>query len=242
MKFPKRLAIAAFALTGLVQVTNAQIFDYTYTGDYLPNDPQTVPTWQQPLAGVNTTASVDNSILTIASTSTDGYLFYRQTPGEAWTGGASTMEFVFKVDSQLDGVTFSQSIGIFTGTYAALLVISPTAITNGGFFGEYASYALDATVSHSYWISASETGVMNLYVDYNPTAVMTVQMSDSTGNYLEFGATTSFGGGTVEWDSVSWTNDGAFAPVPEPASVVLVGLAALLIVPMHRRFARRQQA
>lgn len=237
MKIQKRLVVVALSLMGLIQAGNAQIFDYSYTPEYLPNDPQTIPTWQQPLPALNTTASVDNNILTIASTAPEGYLFYRQAPGEAWDGGAAnTLEFVFKVNSILDGVGFSQSIGIFTGSYAAILVVSPTAITNGAFFGQYASYALDATQFHSYWFTTSETGLMNVYIDQNPTPVMSFQMEATTANYFEFGATSPYGGGTVEWSSVKWTNQGAFAPVPEPASFILLGLAALVIVPLHRRW------
>lgn len=238
MKAQKHLGIAALILTAITSPLKAQVFDYEYTGDYLPTDPLTVPAWQEPLAPKNTTASASGGILTIASTALDGYLFYRQTPSESWNGAlslGSTIEFVLRVDSQLQDAGFSQSVGIFTGTHAAVVVFTSTSVVNGAIFGNFASYALDTSNFHTYRFTTTNTGLLSLYVDNDPTAAFAVQMEASTGNYMEFGATTAFGGGTVEWDSVRWTNDGAFAPVPEPATLALLGLTSLLIIPLRRR-------
>lgn len=243
MTLPKRLATAACILTGLTQISPAQIFEYSYTPEYFPNDPLTVPTWQQPLAPVNNTASVADGVLTIAADAPEGYLFYRQTISEAWTGGASTVELVLRVESQLPEQAWTQGVSINIGAYGLNLVFSTSAVMYGALGGEYQAYLLDTTEVHSYWIAASDTGIANLYVDRNPVPVMTFEMVSAAGlNYMDFGATTPFGAGTVEWHSVSWTNGSAFAPVPEPASFALIGLAVFSIIPLHRRFAKRRSA
>jgi MYXO-CTERM domain-containing protein len=47
---------------------------------------------------------------------------------------------------------------------------------------------------------------------------------------LAFGVTNGVQtGGQIEWDYIQWTNDGAFAPVPEPAALSLLGLGALAL-------------
>jgi len=244
MNAQKHLGIAALILTAFVAPLSAQIFEHTYTGDYLPNDPQTQPTWDQIFSGPNSTASVSGGVLTIdAATDSGGLRAYRTVPA-GWNGSASlgnTIEFVLKVDSQAPGRTWSQSIALNTGAYGATITLSLTAITNGEISGNSATYALNTTSFHTYRFTTSDVGLLSLYVDNNPTAAFAVQMEvvDPAANYVDFGTTTSYGGGTVQWDSISWTNAGAFAPVPEPASVVLLGLAGLLVIPIRRHLMRK---
>ncbi|MFA9480453.1 PEP-CTERM sorting domain-containing protein [Phycisphaerales bacterium AB-hyl4] len=57
----------------------------------------------------------------------------------------------------------------------------------------------------------------------------------STTNQLLFGDTSSSRyGGTTTWDYVRWDTTGAYAPIPEPASLALLGIGGALLLGRRR--------
>jgi hypothetical protein len=104
-----------------------------------------------------------------------------------------------------------------------------------GVSGSAQTVALDVSQFHTYRITTtSGAGNVYLYIDDNPVPAASGSL-DGFGTAggpagLFFGDLT--GGSTADWtiDYVRWTNTGAFAAVPEPASIALalVGLPLVL--------------
>ena len=90
------------------------------------------------------------------------------------------------------------------------------------------SSAVPGNDFHTFRLTASGT-VASLYIDDNPVAALTTTVGAGVG----YGST-----GHLEWgdklmqsdfDYVRWTTEGAYAPVPEPATMVLLALGGFML-------------
>lgn len=171
-------------------------------------------------------------------------------------GTVNTIDpFVFSVRAAVaETVNVSGSPGPQNGFFFEVRTASPNA---EAYFGltttEVAnasgtrSYALDATVPHTYTIAGVPDGVFNLYVD--GTAVYSDSMGNLGGGALdgvEFGDNDSEVHESAQISCLSFSQPGsdlsactAPVPVPEPASLWLVSVGAVTL--LRRRGLRRQR-
>jgi MYXO-CTERM domain-containing protein len=203
--------------------------DYEYDGVAVPES--STPAWARYYDG---DYSASGGILTVTTPGTHGgsdpgYLEFQQTGSWSPSGAGTTVEVRLKtIYNGPNG--WAGGMAISTGTEAWPIFIGGGFITvSGGGTGDLAINTSDAF--HTLRFTTDETsGDVNLYVDGNTTPAHTWGSSASGSNVLAFGVTNGVQtGGQIEWDYIQWTNDGAFAPVPEPAALSLLGLGALAL-------------
>lgn len=198
-----------------------------YTGDALPNEAPSDPLWEKVTYGEGPTASVENGILTVDAPYNTALVYLAPNASWAPTILGSTLEVRLKVDTLAPGATWSQTLSISTGTTNFYIGFSPNKVQDFNTGSSF--YFMDTTDDfHTYRFTISGTDTLALYVDGN----MTAAFSGDTGGASAASPSVFFGvagspanAGQVQWDYVQWTNAGSFAPVPEPASVALIGFA-----------------
>lgn len=228
-----RILYAASALVGALITSSAHanvIWTSTYTGAALPNESPSDPLWTELLWGSTTTASASGGIFTLSSTDKNDFRLYLTGGGadEAWNPGAlgTTIEVRLKVGNVTPGAVWSQTLQISTGVKS--YTFGWTSVQVQDFNTGDKFHFMDTTDEfHTYRFTISDTHELSLYVDDNPTPVITGHYGiDVSDNWLAFGlAGNALNSGTVEWEYVQWTNAGAFAPIPEPSTLLLLGVA-----------------
>lgn len=191
--------------------------------DGLPLDGlQTSPVWTQFTTVGSSTIMVTNDYLSISTDSPADVVGFKQTRDHGFDlANDSTVEITFRVASQLN-------------TYAAgnlHLAEEHGADTKRSVFYLYADKITGASSANKYehdftqWTTVRMTiedftnaanREINVYIDNDPFPVLTeTNVYGTTANYegLMFGDLSSVGGGTVEYRSIRWTSEGAFAPV-----------------------------
>jgi len=122
------LALAAATAAFLVLRAHAQTspFTFGYEGNYLPQNPLTVPQWAKVLdsdeTGPNTSESATNGVLTVYTANKSDYLEYRMDGGAGmnWnpTGAGSTVEVRLKTDFNAASASWAGNLVIGTGSRA----------------------------------------------------------------------------------------------------------------------------
>lgn len=206
----------------------AQIFTSSYEGTALPQDPPSNPIWSLQ-SDPGSSASVSGGILTIVTAAPTQSLAYVLNGGSGtdWnpTTLGTTVELNLKVDSQLTTLgagTFS----IRTGSQTWVMAFATNKITEVVSGVSVAAVTDDAF--HIYRFTENDMGGnLNLYVDNSPTPLMSWAGLASGANLLVFGDNLDEVGGQMQWDYIRWTNQGAFAPIPEPSATALAALGGL---------------
>jgi hypothetical protein len=225
------LGAAAIAMGASYVQAAPTPFTYGYEASTNLTPENSTPAWGRYWDG---DYSVSGGILTVTTPGTHGgtdlnNLEFQQTGSWAPTGVGTTVEVKLKTNySGSEG--WAGGMVISTGSWSWGVYIGSGAIgVAAGGTGDLSIATDDAF--HTYRFAGDETtGILSLYVDGSTTPAHTWNGTASAADYLSFGVpNASQAGGQIEWDYVRWTNAGAYAPVPEPASLTLLALGGLAL-------------
>lgn len=223
------MSVAAIAMgAGYAQSALLPDMDYEYSGDAVPES--STPAWARYYDG---DYSASAGILTVTTPGTHGgsdpsFLEFQQTGSWLANGAGSTVEVRLKTDANAPGFDWAGSLFLSTGTQFWGLLIGENYITALG-VGDYAITTDDTFHTYRFVVSNEASGSLSMYVDGNTTPAHTFAGTPSGSNLMVFGDSSSASQGQIQWDYIQWTNDGAFAPVPEPAALSLLSLGALAL-------------
>ena len=230
------LGAAAIAMSASFTVSAPAPFSYGYEADAVPESSS--PSWARYYDG---DYSASGGILTATTPGTHGgsdpgYLEFQQTGSWAPVGSGTTVEVRLKtISSNVNGWAGGMTIGIGSQFWPIYIGSSFITVAGGG-TGDLATTTSDDF--HILRFTTDESsGDLNLYLDGNTTAAKTWNSAGSGSNVLSFGVqSSSQAGGTIQWDYIRWTNDGAYAPVavPEPAALSLLALGGLTMIRRRR--------
>ena len=237
----------------LVAAGSAEAAWYTheYTAEGQPKD--AIPAWTEVnITNANRATYTGNSDFTATTGLTNpGYLRVESTvatrpyftmSGTNWNvGSAFTIELRAKMVS-VDGAAGAvMHFIVGDATSRALMSIGTSGLTLSGDTVTAAAAGYAPTEYTTYRVIGEKVGSAwnyNLYINDNPTPVVANNDGQSaTVSQIILGDTsTSNTGGTYEIDYVRWNPTQAVA-VPEPVSVMLVGLGAVGLAGRRRRTA-----
>ncbi|WP_432797449.1 PEP-CTERM sorting domain-containing protein [Poriferisphaera sp. WC338] len=243
MRRTSRLALSLVAALGLSVVTaqaDASItWDYEYTADVLPND-GSLGSGAWTVGGTHTAGpSVSGGVLTLDTGFNqwqNGYMLYNGSEWDSDDPDGTTFEVRIKVADR----TGTQHIQIGKQNYYWELLVSKDRISSAesasdGVAAGGPGVDLDMTQYHTIrvTISAGGTGsrVAQVYIDDNATPAFTLNGFFANLDRIVL----ADGGGSTYWgamdvDYIRWVNGEATAPpVPEPATLGLIGLGVLML-------------
>lgn len=199
--------------------------------------------------GTGTATIVDHYLRTITSTAPENNhkLEYNTAHGYNVTASAITLETRLRV-VDMTGTLYAggfvlgagKSVDSTDGLYAAI-PFSTTAM------GAITGLDLTQWTTIRFTIENPSTTVpiLSIYINNNPEAsysgaITNTTTADSTYNRIRFGKYYTAGStemnGTVEWDYIRWTSEGAFAPIPEPSVALLpFGITVLGVYSLLQR-------
>lgn len=200
-----------------------------YEGDVIPQN--ATPAWTSP--GNAQTYSVNNGELTLTTEYGNNRYFQLTT---SWADDVDrsigyTLEFRMRVDAITD-TSANRGPALFRiadGVQQIELEWHSNAIHwNGESFpldpSEYLTYRI------AYDPDANEgSGAYIAWIN-GKLISGTLAGAPSASNHLLFGDTSnSRYGGTTTWDYIRWDTTGAYAPIPEPGSLVLLGIGGAIL-------------
>ncbi len=141
-----------------------------------------------------------------------------------------------RVASQISGTTYANNIYFSTGAKDYRFYISATQVTVGNIGSAFTILDVDMTEFQTFRLTITGDGSLSLYLNNSTTAAVSNYNGTSvqTTRFFYFGDAGG-GGGVVDWEYVALTNQGAFAPVPEPAAVYAMAGVVLAGVLFQRR-------
>ncbi len=221
------------------EIINDVDFTYIYRGTAAPSNPP----WTTPLA--NGSGTSDGTVFTIQTTAAENRYYLmaagENSPWDAMETNGSTVEFSTRIVSQAAGATTGAvNLTITNGSRNFSFILGSDGV---GINGDN-HYALDTSAFHTYRLTLSGSGTtatMSVYLDGGLTPIISsyVSTAGNTANRLYFGDPSGTYGGITEWEYIAFTNQGAFAPIPEPGTVALMGMGVLGLIYRHRKLHKK---
>ncbi|HRJ71250.1 MAG TPA: PEP-CTERM sorting domain-containing protein [Terrimicrobiaceae bacterium] len=242
------LVLGILSMAATLPLQAAQIFDYDgvtwsvgyqASAGYLPNEAGADPAWTYFSVANGASATINNDLLELNSPNFAAVASAEMDPA-LWDGNSggqreNTVQFNMRaVSTDLNDDRPVTRVLIADGLNLYFFTVTVDSTNNNGWvsFSDSGNYAINTTVFHTYRITSTSSGA-NLYIDGAESPVLTSSGVSSSNNYLSFGDDTAgnIGAGISYWDYVYYTNNGAFAPVPEPHSTALLfgGIGVLLM-------------
>lgn len=160
--------------------------------------------------------------------------------GTSWSDDVArntgyTVEFRMRVDEITDTQRGPALFRVADGVQLVELEWRANQVVWNATTGTAASVIIDPTVYHTYRIaydpSANDNaGAYAAWID-GELISEALAGNNTTVNYVLFGDTSnSRYGGTTTWDYVRWDTTGAYAPIPEPASLAMLVLGSTMLL------------
>jgi len=231
-------------------VSFTSVYDPSSSNQVFPNSPTTesiaTPKWGLSSNSGSQALTLDKDAM-IASSTLAGTRSYTITSALAyggtnvWTASAglgTTIEFSLKVDSLDSTSTVATAFSLSNGSNAWSFSFGTGQITTSPSTSGSPYSFITNTGFNTYRITLDTGGKVSLYINGSPTPVISnFAGGGSSLNQIQFGDTSNTFGGTVEWGYIAFTNEGAFAPVPEPSAMgfVLIGVGMIACKQLRKR-------
>lgn len=230
-------------------VLDSSLFNHKYEGDVVPvtdSNGVTTPSYATGAPDISGPSS-DGNIMTYQNTVGTGGGYW-ESNSSIWAGGTnpvsdangSTIEFSIKVGTDATAgpwgafQVFARDSGSGSNGNPAHLAVGPSMTgyrTSGGSIAVLDTNS-NTDAFHTFRI-AQDPDSGNLWVWRDGILLLAggTDLWASTGAaYMFFGDGGGYvGGPTMELDYFRWDSTGAYAPIPEPASLALIGLGTLLM-------------
>lgn len=206
--------------------------------DKLPTDAtNTSPVWASGGFAGAPIVEIEENFLRISTEGITDQRNFRQSNGYGLGSTATefTFEARFRVPSLNEDTSYAGSILFGTGENGRWheILYSPTTIQ--GFAVDLTQWT---TVRITITGGNTTAPVASVYINNEPDVKATqVLLHSANLPYFQIGdaASGTSRGGVSEWDYIRWTNAGAFAPIPEPGSLALLGIGALVVCHSRRK-------
>lgn len=209
-------------------------FSGKYEATALPQD--STPSWTRTTSGAVTNNIVNNML--VADSTADGPSRMLYWANSQWDSldlynNGFTVETSFRVISAGAGLAaFYISVG--DGTSYTEVKITPSSIIWNGLSG-YTAKTTDTTVGMHTIRIANEATTNAYYVWYDDELIVNGSVGKTGAvDRLWFGDWSSSIQGSYDMDYMRWT-EGAYSPVPEPASMVLLVCGGMLALVAPKR-------
>ena len=225
------IAVAISAHATLVPKDSAD-FNHKYEGDVVP-----LPNYTA-LGAFATGPTTDGDIMTYRVNLSGGYW-----DSDDWSGAATpdgwTIEMRLKIGT--DRAPGSRgAVALYTGNGSAgdLIGIGPNDVKILAHSEIVADTNDNTDDFHTFRVAFDHVGSVWPYTVYRDNVLLASWPNGGNWGsdtlYIGSGGSV-YGGPTVEVDYIRWDNTGAWAPIPEPAALALLGAGSLLLVVARRR-------
>ena len=244
-----QLVLASMVNAAIDFLRNDVIWQGTYEGDTTDMTGGTTPPWSNFDVNSNDRSSVDGVLSLRTTTTTQTQSFVNNYPGSP-ASPLMTVEWRGSVDS-------TQPYDLSSGM-GGLIVVANTfnlaflykdgdtlQIERNGSFVQ--SFALDTDLMRTYRVTYDgnlATDRWKLYTEESLTPLW-LSGSDNGGAFANIPNQIIIGDyssgafyGVTKWDYISWTDQGAFEPVPEPSTLALLLLGVATLIFRRRRAQR----
>jgi len=218
---------AGAAVINGVNWSNVYDPDVTPPNNVLPD--AATPAWSLTTTGGNSTATIASNYLAISDPALTDNRYYTNASGWDMTNGMSVEARVQMLNPI--GTAAIGQIRIGNASKYLYITFDQTKISYvNGVGGPLVTIAsgLDMSVFTTVRLTLASNLDLNIYVNNNTTPSGTLTsavFTSGAANNILFGDAANTVGGTSNWDYIAYTA-GVF-PVPEPASMALLGLGLL---------------